>query len=141
LLHATALPEVEVRVVPEVLAVFHHDEGHSRVSRSADWRFLYSWALANKRYFTRRAFSFFVATFCVPSAAKEQEGRAGFLFLLRTCVVCGSADLKCLLLFFVCWWMPVARRRELRARYQRVLTALRKLAAVVGHPIPRKATL
>ena len=26
LLHATALPEMEVRVVPEVLAVFHHDE-------------------------------------------------------------------------------------------------------------------
>ena len=27
LLHATALPEVEVRVVPEILGVFHHDDG------------------------------------------------------------------------------------------------------------------
>jgi len=117
LLHATALPEVEVRVVPEILAVFHHDDSRSRVSRSPDWRFLYSWALTNKRYLTPKAFSFFLATFCVPSAAKQREGAASFLFLLRACVMNGSANGKCLLLFLICWWMPESRRRQMRAKH------------------------
>jgi glycosyltransferase involved in cell wall biosynthesis len=115
LLHASALPEFELRVVPEVLAVFHHDERRVRVSRSADWRFLYSWALANKRYLTPRAFSFFVATFCVPSAASEREGASTFLFLLRSCLANGSATGKCLLLFLLFWLLPESRRRSLRA--------------------------
>jgi glycosyltransferase involved in cell wall biosynthesis len=120
LLHATALPEVEVCVVPEILAIFHHDESRFRVSRTSDWRFLYSWALTNKRYLTPRAFSFFLATFCVPSAANEREGAASFLFLLRSCLTHGSANGKCLLLFLICWWMPESRRRRMRANYDRL---------------------
>jgi glycosyltransferase involved in cell wall biosynthesis len=130
LLHATALPEVEVRVVPEILAVFHHDENRSRVSRTPDWRFLYCWALTNKRYLTPRAFSFFVATFCVPSAAKQREGAASFLFLLRACVMNGSANGKCLLLFFICWWLPESRRREVRAKHDALRHAVRRSVSV-----------
>lgn len=140
LLHATAMPEVEVRVVPEVLAVFHHDESRPRVSRTADWRFLYSWALANKKYLTRRAFSFFVATFCVPSAATQREGAASFLFLLRSCVVDGSASGKCLLLFLICWWMPESRRRGLRARYDRLRHAtMQRLSVSDSRAVASKA--
>jgi glycosyltransferase involved in cell wall biosynthesis len=140
LLHATALPEVEIQVAPEILAVFHHDESRTRVSRSADWRFLYAWAIANKRYFTPRAFSFFIATFCVPSAAKQREGVASFLFLLRSCVVRGNASVKCLLLFLICWWMPESRRRSLRARYESLRTAATKRRSTIGdNPVPRKA--
>jgi glycosyltransferase involved in cell wall biosynthesis len=140
LLHASALPEVEIQVVPEILAVFHHDESRVRVSRSADWRFLYGWAMANKSYFTPRAFSFFIATFCVPSAAKQREGMTSCLFLLRSCVVRGNASVKCVLLFLLCWWMPESRRRSLRARYESFRTAATKRRSMIaGHPAPRKA--
>jgi glycosyltransferase involved in cell wall biosynthesis len=140
LLHAAALPEVEIQVAPEILAVFHHDESRARVSRSADWRFLYSWAMANKSYFTPRAFSFFIAAFCVPSAAKQREGVTNFLFLLRSCVMRGNASVKCLLLFLICWWMPESRRRSLRARYESLRTAAAKRrSTIAGHPVPRKA--
>ena len=142
LLHATALPEVEVRVVPEILAVFHHDENRTRVSRSPDWRFLYSWALGNKRYLTPRAFSFFLATFCVPSAARQGEGAKTFLFLLRSCVVHGSASGKCLLLFLMCWWMPESRRRSIRAKYDQLRGgAARRRSVSDRPPVPRKAVI
>jgi len=142
LLHATALPEVEVRVVPQTLGVFHHDDARSRVSRKPDWRFLYSWALTNKRYLTPRAFSFFLATFCVPSAAKQREGAASFLFLLRSCVLHGSASGKCLLLFLICWWMPESRRRSLRTRYEGLRARIMRGAQVSDRsPLPRKATI
>jgi len=115
LLHATAQPVTRVAIVDETLAIFHHDERAERVSRTADWKFLYDWATANKRYFTLRAFSFFIATFCVPSAAKQRAGIRTFLYLLRQCLFFGSPTLKCLTLFFCCWWMSEERRRSLRA--------------------------
>jgi glycosyltransferase involved in cell wall biosynthesis len=115
LLRATARPETEVVIVPEVLAVFHHEDRGGRVSRSSDWKFLYRWAVANRRLFTSKAFAFFIATFCVPSAAKQGEGLRTFVFLMRRCVMDGVLDAKCLTLFLVCWFVPEARRRSLRA--------------------------
>jgi glycosyltransferase involved in cell wall biosynthesis len=142
LLHATALPGVEVRVLPEVLAVFHHDDNRTRVSRSADWRFLYSWVLANKRYLTPRAFSFFVATFCVPSAAKEREGARTFLFLLRSCVKHGSVNGKCLLLFLIFWWMPESRRRSIRAKHGGLRAGIAQTHSGFDHdPLSRKVSI
>jgi glycosyltransferase involved in cell wall biosynthesis len=138
LLHAASQPNVEIRVVPDILTVFHHDEGRSRVSRLADWRFLYGWALANRPYFTPRAFSFFLATFCVPSAAKQRESAATFFFLLRSCIALGRPDGKCLLLFLFCWCMPEARRRRMRAEYERLRAAA---VTLVRAPQPEKATL
>ncbi len=142
LLHATALPEVEVRVVPEILGVFHHDDGRYRVSRRPDWRFLYSWALTNKRYLTPRAFSFFLATFCAPSAAEQSEGAASFFFLLRACIQHGSASGKCLLLFLVCWCIPESRRRSLRRKYEQLRGRVTRSRPAADHgPVPRKATI
>ena len=142
LVHATALPGVGVRIVPEILAVFHHDDCRSRVSRTPDWRFLYSWALTNKRYLTPRAFSFFLATFCAPSAAKQREGAASFLFLLRSCVGHGSASTKCLLLFLICWWIPENRRRGLRAKYHGLRSGMTRRGSDLDRgPAPRKATI
>ncbi len=115
LLHATALPEVSVVVVPEVLATFNHEDHGERVSRSADWKFLYDWATVNRRYFTSRAFSFFLATFCVPSAAKQQEGLGTFFFLSGRCIFAGSPTWKCISLLLICWGVSEGRRRSLRA--------------------------
>ncbi len=140
LLHATALPETKVLVLPEVLAVFHHDEREERVSRSADWRFLYEWAVANRRYLTSTAFSFFIATFCVPSAAKQREGLGTFLFLLRQCIFAGTCTCKCLALFVACWWVPEGLRRNLRAFVRHLGNSYRRRYASMTSPIvSRKA--
>jgi glycosyltransferase involved in cell wall biosynthesis len=114
LLHATAQPTTQVIVLPEVLAIFHHDERAERVSRTSDWQFLFDWLLVNRRFLTPKAFSFFIATFCVPSAAKQCAGMRTFLLLLRECVLRGSPNCKCLVLFLLCWWLPEERRRGLR---------------------------
>lgn len=113
LLHATAIPETKVIVIPQPLAIFHHDE-RSRVSRTSDWEFLLEWASKNRGYFSPRAYSFFIATFCMPSAAKQGASLKTRLFLLRTCIATGSATPKCLLLFIFCWGFSESRRRQLR---------------------------
>jgi len=133
LLHATAVPITRIAIVEETLAIFHHDERAERVSRSADWKFLYDWAVANKRYFTLRALSFFIATFCVPSAARQRAGIGTFLFLLRQCVVLGSPTWKCIILFLYCWWMPEERRRNLRALVSTVPQSLSSKPSQVLH--------
>jgi hypothetical protein len=96
--------------------------------------------MANRGYFTPRAFSFFLATFCVPSAAKQGEGAGSFFFLLRSCILRGEASGKCLLLFLICWWMPEARRRILRSKIDGLSTAMRGLSASTRHARPDGAT-
>jgi hypothetical protein len=103
-----------VIVVPEPLAIFNHDERVGRVSRTSDWVFLFDWAIANREYFTAKAFSFFIATYCVPSAQKQGEGVAVFLQLLGACVRQGSPTAKCLVLFFLLWLLPESTRRTFR---------------------------
>jgi len=140
LLRATALRETEVAIVPEVLAVFHHDDHGERVSRTADWRFLYEWAAANRRYFTSRAYSFFIATFCVPSAAKQRAGLGTFLFLLQKCTFQGNPSLKCLMLFLACWSLTEERRRTLRAALDVFRRAtLHRVPGMFRQQLPGKA--
>ncbi len=140
LLRATALPQTEVAIVPEVLAIFHHDEHGDRVSRTADWKFLHEWAAANRRYFTPRAYSFFIATFCVPSAAKQQAGMRTILFLLQECIFRGRPCAKCLVLFLACWSLTEGRRRTLRAWLDVLRLATQRIVRTPFHaPLPGKA--
>jgi glycosyltransferase involved in cell wall biosynthesis len=128
LLHAATLPTTQVVVVPEVLAIFHHEDSRERVSRTPDWKFLYDWGVANRRYFTSRAFSFFIATYCVPSAATQREGIGTFLFLLRACLSPRTWSAKCIVLFALCGLLSEDRRRNLRAFFSNRID--------VGHPRP-----
>ena len=120
LLRATAHPETELIVAPETLAVFHHDERNERVSRTPDWKYLFDWATGNRAYFSARAFAFFIATFCVPSAEKEKAGPGALLFLLWKCLETRAMTFKCLLLFVTFWLLPEARRRSVRAAMQKL---------------------
>jgi len=120
LLHATSLAQTKLIVSPEVLAVFHHEDHGVRVSREVDWKFLYDWAERNREHFSPNAFSFLIATLCVPSASKQRAGIGTFLFLLRKCMPCGKVTAKCFLLFMICWWIPESSRRNLRAWIGRV---------------------
>ncbi len=140
LLHATFRPQTKVVVLPEVLAIFHHDERAERVSRTSDWRFLYDWATSNRRYFTPRAFAFFIATFCVPAAAKEREGWGTLLFLLWECLAKGALNGKCVALFFGCWFVSEAKRRSMRAFVEKFRPGrTRGHSVAVSQPLASKA--
>ena len=66
LLRAFTLEKVTVGMVEKPLAIFYNDYVPNRVSSSTDWRSRYDWATENRRYFTDRAFSFYIASECVP---------------------------------------------------------------------------
>jgi glycosyltransferase involved in cell wall biosynthesis len=139
LLHAATLPDTKLLLVPEVVAIFHHEEHGIRVSRTPDWRFLYDWARLNRSYLSPGAYSFFMATFCVPSAAKQGAGPRTFIFLLRQCLLSGAVTGKCLLLFMICWALPESSRRSLRDLIGRARSAFHLKSTLIAHtPAPGK---
>nr|WP_236657571.1 glycosyltransferase family 2 protein [Acidisarcina polymorpha] len=141
LLHATSLPDTQVEVLTEVLAIFHHDERNERVSRTSDWKFLYDWAIANRSLFSHKAFAYFVATFCAPAARKQREGWRTFLFLLKKGIFGEYSSAKCLLLLLVCWFIPEANRRHIRAIVVTRLETREKSPAVwVNHQLSRRSS-
>jgi glycosyltransferase involved in cell wall biosynthesis len=140
LLRAAAEGGTQIIVLPVTLAIFHHEEGRERVSRSPDWKFLHEWAVSNRGCFTPRAFAFFIATFCAPSAAKQGEGLRTLIFLLRCCSIHGLPNPKCVALLFVCWFMPETRRRSLRAWLHRLrAVAAEERRVTAPHALPGRA--
>jgi len=113
LLRADAHPQARIEVIPEPLVTYYMDRQQS-VSRNPDWKYLYNWAHENRQLFTERAFSFFLATACVPRAAKLREPIRVFLKLLRECAFGGSPTFNCLVICFVYWFIPGSLRRNFR---------------------------
>lgn len=75
----------QIRIVPDALAVFHNEPSAERVSRTASWRVSHDWVLANRRLFTRKAFSYFAIANCLPSLLKQRSTVRDLSGLLRDC--------------------------------------------------------
>jgi glycosyltransferase involved in cell wall biosynthesis len=116
LLRACVHPETLVAVVPEALVAYYLDEARETVSRKPDWAYLHKWAMENRALFTPSAYSFFIATQCVPRAAKQREPISILFRLLRACILDGSASPTCLLLCALFWFVPENLRRRVRNR-------------------------
>jgi len=114
LLRAGAHPMARIEVVPEPLVTYYMDSQQT-VSRKPDWEYLYNWAHENRKFFTNRAYSFFLATVCVPRAAKQREPFRVFAKLLRECAFNGSPTFNCLVICFNLWFIPEAWRQNVRA--------------------------
>jgi glycosyltransferase involved in cell wall biosynthesis len=71
LLHAYQHPAMRVAFVEEPLTVFHNDSGRQRVTKKIDWDYSFHWAMRNRHLFTRKAFGFFVAVYCINPAAQQ----------------------------------------------------------------------
>jgi glycosyltransferase involved in cell wall biosynthesis len=113
LLRANAHPRASFEVLPDPLVVYYMD-GENTVSRKPDWEYLYQWARSNRELFTDRAYSFFLATQCVPRAAQQKERFSVFVKLLRESIVDGAATF---ISFAICcnlWFVPANLRRDLR---------------------------
>jgi glycosyltransferase involved in cell wall biosynthesis len=114
ILRACAHPQSRVVVVPEALVAYYLDEQRETISRKPDWAYLHKWAVENRTLFTPRAFSFFIATQCVPRAAKQREPIGVFFRLVRECILDGSASATCMLLCCLFWFVPEGLRRRIR---------------------------
>jgi glycosyltransferase involved in cell wall biosynthesis len=72
LLHAYNHPAMRVAFVEEPLTIFHNDSGRQRVTKKIDWDYSFHWAMRNRHLFTRKAFGFFVAIYCINPAAQQR---------------------------------------------------------------------
>lgn len=88
-------PGVGVEMIAEPLAVVHMDAHRPSVSRAGDWRFSLTWAQDRREWMSRRAYSFFIATECMPRAVKASASLRERLMLLKEC---GAISWRSLLL-------------------------------------------
>jgi glycosyltransferase involved in cell wall biosynthesis len=100
LLHAMAVTGVKMLILEEPLSIFNEDPRVGRVSKQPDWRFQLDWINVNRAYLSRKAYSFCIATLCVPEAVKQNAPARIYLHLLKTCFVGGAPTPLCILFFF-----------------------------------------
>jgi glycosyltransferase involved in cell wall biosynthesis len=113
LLRASAHPRASFEVLPDPLVVYYMDNPNT-VSRTSDWEYLYIWARSNRTLFTDRAYSFFLATQCVPRAAQQKEPFTVFTKLLRESFVDGSPSFLSIAITCNLWFVPADLRRSIR---------------------------
>jgi glycosyltransferase involved in cell wall biosynthesis len=113
-LRAAQTPGVKLHVVPDLLAVYHMEEGAVRVSNNAEWRFSLEWAQQRIHLLTPKAYSFFVATECVTRAKRVDAGPRVYFSLFREFFLHGSPRWRSLVLFLGFALVPIELRSSLR---------------------------
>lgn len=81
-LRAACLPGVEFAVIDEPLAIYRAEDNRERVSRAQDWRFSAEWGREVRPAFSRKAYSWFLATECASRAAKSRAGFKAYALIL-----------------------------------------------------------
>jgi glycosyltransferase involved in cell wall biosynthesis len=115
LVQATGTAHATLHIVPEVLSVFHSDDGASvpRVGSVPDWRSLYSCMKSNKDLFAPEAYTYCIATRILDDAIKSKEPLSVKLTLLWDLLKSGSASPKCFLAFFYALLIPRVTRSHI----------------------------
>ncbi len=130
LLHAFADPTVYSLGAQEPLAVFHNEKTSERVSLKVDQQFCYEWGQRNRRYFSTKAFGFYLVIFCLNRAVREGKGwKLRFRLFCEAGQVAGWSLklilLSCLYLFVY----PIVRRifspRRLKVMMHSVIQSTR----------------
>jgi hypothetical protein len=104
LLRAVPTLNLEVRVVWKSLAIFHNESSKGRITSKSDWRDTLSWA-TDKKLFTPKALSFFLASVCVPAAKLQGEPLKVFWALVKVAFRDGKITPKCAWLFVAGWFI------------------------------------
>ncbi len=116
LLHAAAVSDCQIRILEEPLSIFHEDRRPGRVSKQPDWKFHYDWLKLNRAYLSPKAFSFCIATLCVPEATRQGVSISVYFKLLRESFQNGQTTPRCLLFFLYNWLYPESLRQTRRMR-------------------------
>ena len=80
---------VEFAVVDEPLVVYRAEDGRESVGRRQDWEFSLAWGREMRRYFSAKAYAWFVAAECASRAAKNRAGLAVYAEIMREFVLEG----------------------------------------------------
>ena len=100
-LHAYQYPAMKVTFVEEPLTIFHNDSGRQRVTKKIDWDYSFHWAMRNRHLFSRKAFGFFVAIYCINPAAQQRTPLPALRPLFRAMMRHGQVTPKLLGLCFL----------------------------------------
>jgi glycosyltransferase involved in cell wall biosynthesis len=114
LLRAARDPKVSFHVLSEPLTVFRINDDRKSVGRSVDWQFSLRWVQEMRRYFTPKAYSFFVATECVARAVKAEAGFPVYWRLIREFASRGSPDARSLIWLAGFLFVPQRWRSNVR---------------------------
>jgi hypothetical protein len=123
LLKVARRTDVEIAMLPEALTLMRVAGQGESVSRAADWKASLVWARMVRPFMTARAYSFFIATECVPRARKCGAGPGAQLRLFREFVWNGRFGLKEFVLF-LCFSFFSKGAREMFSRLR-----IRKVSA------------
>ncbi|MBV8630605.1 MAG: glycosyltransferase family 2 protein [Silvibacterium sp.] len=131
-LRAARDPRVGFHQLSEPLTIFRANDSRPSVGRVLDWQFSLRWAQEMRRYFTPRAYSFFIATECLPRAVKVKAGPAVYLRLVGEFFAAGSPTLPSLawMAAFLC--IPQRWRNNAKKFFQ----VLRSARQSINHPNP-----
>lgn len=113
LLKVARQSEVEIAMLPEALTLMHVAGQGDSVSRSTDWKASLSWAKMVRPAISAKAYSFFIATECVPRARKSGAGPETQLRLFWELVRGGGVGLKQFVLFLCFALIPKGTREML----------------------------
>lgn len=116
LLKVVQRDDVTVAMLPDVLTVMRVSALGQSVSASMDWEFSLEWARQNKLRMSRKAYSFFITTECVPRARKSQARVRTLLLLFWECIWYGRPGLWQMFLFFCFSAFSKRTHRRLRER-------------------------
>jgi glycosyltransferase involved in cell wall biosynthesis len=125
MLRAMSLPGAIFALVNEPLSILNSEQGLGRVSKVADWRFHYDWAMSNREWFTKRALTFFLSTVCVEDATRQRQRIAASKQLIAAIQAHGKPSFKSWLFFFYYLLVTEALRLRIRA----AIVTLRKIAS------------
>ncbi|MFL6306060.1 MAG: glycosyltransferase family 2 protein [Candidatus Sulfotelmatobacter sp.] len=127
MLRAMAVKGATLVIVPEPLIVFHETGKIGRVSKKADWRFQFEWLERNRELFSRKAYSFFVATVCIEDAVRQRAGAVAYARLLRAFLFRGRPAPRSAFFFAYYALYPESMRATRRARAS-AESAMREIA-------------
>jgi glycosyltransferase involved in cell wall biosynthesis len=127
MLRAMAMKDAVLAIVPEPLVIFHEAGKTGRVSKKADWQFQFEWLERNRELFSRKAYSFFVATVCIEDAVRQRSGVGAYAKLLRAFLIRGRPALRSAFFFAYYGLYPESMRATRRARAS-AESAMREIA-------------
>ncbi len=136
LLRASTHPGVRFQVISEPLTIFRVEDGRPSVSRALDWQFSLAWVREMRPYFTPRAYSFFVATECIPRAVKSRAGTSAYARLTWEFIARGSPTLRSIVWLAAFTVLPENLRTCLRRVLRRRRSASSLPPAPTGAVIP-----
>ena len=115
LLKVAGRPEAMIQMLPEALTCMRVGTEGDSVSQAADWKASLAWVKTARPLMSARAYTFFVATECVPRARKSRAGPGVQMLLFWECLRNGRFGWRQLMLFLAFSMLPNGVRNRLRA--------------------------